>query len=87
MKIGMILMGASSTCSTSLAAEAVFHDLIRRGLDPSTIQLGIMDGLPGLEGAFPELEWMHLRTTNLIERHPPREKIFLNVEVSFHSDR
>jgi putative transposase len=99
------------------AWEAVFHDLIRRDLDPSTIQLGIMDGLPGLEGAFlaafrkatvqrcqvhkaknvlvkvrkkdrkvvaddmrrdfeaitaylafPELEWMHLRTTNLIER-------------------
>ncbi len=35
-----------------LAQDAVFNDLIRRGLDPSTIQLGIMDGLPGLEGAF-----------------------------------
>jgi putative transposase len=32
--------------------EAVFTDLIRRGLDPATIQLGIMDGLPGLERAF-----------------------------------
>jgi hypothetical protein len=46
----------------------VFADPLRRGLDPATIQLGIMDGLPGLERAFPELEWMHLRTTNPIER-------------------
>jgi transposase-like protein len=30
----------------------VFADLIRRGLDPATIQLGIMDGLPGVERAF-----------------------------------
>ena len=34
------------------AWKAVFADLVRRGLDPSTIQLGIMDGLPGLEKAF-----------------------------------
>lgn len=34
------------------AWRAVFADLVRRGLDPSTIQLGIMDGLPGLEDAF-----------------------------------
>jgi putative transposase len=34
------------------AWEAVFSDLLRRGLDPATIQLGIMDGLPGLERAF-----------------------------------
>ena len=34
------------------AWEAVFQDMVRRGLDPATIQLGIMDGLPGLEGAF-----------------------------------
>ncbi len=34
------------------AWKALFADLIRRGLDPSTIQLGIMDGLPGLEDAF-----------------------------------
>lgn len=34
------------------AWKAVFADLVRRGLDPSTIQLGIMDGLPGLEDAF-----------------------------------
>jgi transposase-like protein len=34
------------------AWEAVFADLIRRGLDPATIQLGITGGLPGLERAF-----------------------------------
>ena len=34
------------------AWKAVFADLVRRGLDPATIQLGIMDGLPGLEDAF-----------------------------------
>jgi hypothetical protein len=27
----------------------VFWDLLRRSLDSATIQLGIMDGLPGLE--------------------------------------
>lgn len=30
----------------------VFADLARRGLDPSAVELGIMDGLPGLEAAF-----------------------------------
>ncbi|MHC4406726.1 MAG: transposase, partial [Planctomycetota bacterium] len=34
------------------AWEAMFADLLRRCLDPATIQLGIMDGLPGLERAF-----------------------------------
>ena len=32
----------------------MFHDLIARGLDPSAIQPGIMDGLPGPEKAFLE---------------------------------
>ena len=31
-----------------------FKDLKRRGLDASTVQLGIMDGLPGLERVFKE---------------------------------
>ena len=31
-----------------------FKDLKRRGLDPSTITLGVMDGLPGLEAVFKE---------------------------------
>jgi putative transposase len=30
----------------------LFQDLIRRGLDPNAVELGIMDGLPGLEEAF-----------------------------------
>ncbi len=32
----------------------VFKDLIARGLDPHTVQIGVMDGLPGLESAFKE---------------------------------
>lgn len=32
----------------------VFADLIKRGLDPSTVRIGVMDGLPGLETAFRE---------------------------------
>ncbi len=32
----------------------VFKDLIKRGLDPQAVQIGIMDGLPGLETAFKE---------------------------------
>ena len=39
---------------SSKAWASVFEELIRRGLDPSTIQLGVMDGLPGLEQAFLE---------------------------------
>lgn len=30
----------------------VFNDLIRRGLDTAAVELGIMDGLPGLEEVF-----------------------------------
>jgi putative transposase len=30
----------------------LFQDLIRRGLDPDAVELGVMDGLPGLEDAF-----------------------------------
>lgn len=30
----------------------VFRDLINRGLDPKAVELGIMDGLPGLEKEF-----------------------------------
>jgi transposase-like protein len=32
----------------------VFDDLIKRGLDPKFVQIGIMDGLPGLEKKFKE---------------------------------
>jgi putative transposase len=34
------------------AWKAVFQDLVQRGLDPSTLRLGVMDGLPGLERTF-----------------------------------
>ena len=34
--------------------EMVFSRMKERGLDPSSIKLGIMDGLPGLEAAFEE---------------------------------
>lgn len=30
----------------------VFKDLVKRGLDPQAVQIGVMDGLPGLETAF-----------------------------------
>ena len=32
--------------------ESVFVSLIQRGLDSDSVELGIMDGLPGLEGVF-----------------------------------
>ncbi|MBP6217383.1 MAG: transposase, partial [Oligoflexales bacterium] len=32
--------------------RSVFSSLKRRGLDPSAVRLGIMDGLPGLEKLF-----------------------------------
>ena len=32
--------------------EAVFNSLVERGLDISSVKLGIMDGLPGLEALF-----------------------------------
>lgn len=32
----------------------VFADLVKRGLDADAVQIGVMDGLPGLENAFKE---------------------------------
>ena len=32
----------------------VFKDLVKRGLDPQAVQIGVMDGLPGLETTFKE---------------------------------
>jgi putative transposase len=32
--------------------EAVFAELVRRGLDVQAVRVGVMDGLPGLEAAF-----------------------------------
>jgi putative transposase len=34
--------------------RAVFRELKKRGLDPAAVRIGIMDGLPGLEGLFRE---------------------------------
>ncbi len=34
--------------------RVVFKDLIKRGLDPALIQIGVIDGLPGLEKEFKE---------------------------------
>ncbi len=36
------------------AWRAVFRELKKRGLDPSAVRIGIMDGLPGLESLFRE---------------------------------
>jgi transposase-like protein len=32
--------------------RATFNSLIKRGLDPSAVRIGVMDGLPGLENLF-----------------------------------
>lgn len=34
--------------------QAVFEDLIKRGLNTNQVQIGVMDGLPGLENKFKE---------------------------------
>jgi putative transposase len=34
--------------------RSVFDSLVRRGLDPRGVKIGVMDGLPGLETAFKE---------------------------------
>jgi hypothetical protein len=43
---------SASIPASSWAWWIVFDDLKRRGLDPSSVQVGIMDGLPGLESMF-----------------------------------
>ena len=61
------------------AWEMVFADLKTRGLDASTIRLGIMDGLPGLADAFAEAFrqarvarcWIH-KARNVFPRVPRR---------------
>jgi putative transposase len=59
--------------------EMVFSELKERGLDASAVQLGIMDGLPGLmeafQSAFPRarvaLCWVH-KARNVLPRVPKR---------------
>lgn len=54
---------------------AVFSDLVKRGLDPSKVQIGIMDGLPGLENKFKEYFnkattarcWVHAKRNALLK--------------------
>jgi len=61
------------------AWEAVFAELKTRGLDSTLIQLGIMDGLPGLDDAFREAFlnaktarcWVH-KARNVMPRVPRR---------------
>lgn len=62
----LVVVGIDENNCTSLLAlqpgqkdnaeswRVVFKDLINRGLDPGLIQIGVMDGLPGLEKVFKE---------------------------------
>ena len=69
------------------AWEAVFADLKVRGLDPSCVRLGIMDGLPGLEEAFAETFsrakaarcWVH-KARNTMPRVPRRYQAAFQVD-------
>lgn len=59
--------------------KEVFKDLIRRGVDPVAIQIGVMDGLPGLESVFREVFvnaktgrcWVH-SLRNALSKTPKR---------------
>ena len=59
--------------------RTVFNSLIKRGLNPRDVKIGIMDGLPGLEGAFKEFFigavtarcWVH-STKNALNKSPAR---------------
>lgn len=61
------------------AGKSVFHSLIERGLDVSSVKLGIMDGLPHLEKSFVEYFpaakaqrcWVH-SLANATSRTPKR---------------
>jgi transposase-like protein len=61
------------------AWEMVFAELKERGLDPSAVQLAVMDGLTGLEDAFGEAFptaralrcWVH-KARNVLPRVPTR---------------
>lgn len=50
-----ILAVEPGTKDNADAWEAVFAELIRRGLDASAVRIGIMDGLPGLERLFRDI--------------------------------
>ena len=69
------------------AWEMVFAELVERGLDPQAVQLGIMDGLPGLAAAFEESFpvaraarcWVH-KARNVLSKVPAR------YEAAFKAD-
>lgn len=62
----LVVVGIDENNCTSLLAlqpgqkdnaeswRVLFKDLINRGLDPNLVQIGVMDGLPGLEKVFKE---------------------------------
>jgi transposase-like protein len=64
------------------AWRMVFVSLKERGLDPTAVQLGIMDGLPGLQTAFREAFrnartarcWVH-KARNVMTRVPRRYQL------------
>ena len=47
-----VLAVTMGDCERAELWADIFGDLARRGLDPQAVELGIMDGLPGLEDAF-----------------------------------
>jgi putative transposase len=87
----LVVLGVSSNQRKSILAivpgskdnaatwEVCLGDLIRRGLDPEAVQIGIMDGLPGLEGVFRSLFpraqtarcWVHAKR-NALAKCPAR---------------
>jgi putative transposase len=74
-----VLAGISGDKESKAAWEMVFANLKERGLDASTVELGIMDGLPGLAAAFREAFprarvarcWVH-KARNVMPRVPRR---------------
>lgn len=64
------------------AWEAVFNELIRRGLKTENVRIGIMDGLPGLENLFKKIFpksvtarcWIHA-LRNALAKAPARFRV------------
>lgn len=69
--------------------RSVFDSLIKRGLDPRRVRIGIMDGLPGLEKAFKESFpdavtgrcWVH-SSRNAINKCPARLRVAFKTLLS-----
>ncbi len=59
-KIFLTIQQGDKDCGTTW--REIFKDLKKRGLDGAKIQLGIMDGLPGLEKVFQE-EFINAKIT------------------------